>query len=242
MSTATEVGVMIARIIYGVPHRALRYIARRLPSEFANAVSSLDSELITLRLHRAGVRAARRFRETRGLRLHFGCGDTLKPGYINIDTWTGELNLDLRKTLPFGDASCEAIYSEHFLEHMDYPDATLRLLRECFRVLQPGGVFDVGVPDTEWPLLEYAGISHDNYFDKAKVMWHPAWCQTRLEHINHHFRQGTEHRMAYDYETLERTLQVAGFTNVRRRTFNPNTDGAHREIGTLYVMAERPLH
>jgi predicted SAM-dependent methyltransferase len=231
---------MVARIIYGVPHRALRFIAHRLPGGLAGAVAALDNELVTLRVHRAGVRAARRFRESLGRRLHLGCGDTRKPGFINIDTWTGDLTLDLRERLPFRDASCETIYSEHFLEHVDYPDATFRLLGECFRVLQPGGVFDVGVPDTEWPLLEYAGVSRHKYFEKAKVMWHPSWCQTRLEHVNFHFRQGTQHRMAYDYETLERTLHAAGFINVRRREFNPDTDAAHRQLGTLYVVTERP--
>jgi hypothetical protein len=43
----------------------------------------------------------------------------------------------------------------------------------------------------------------------AKRLWHPAWCQTRLEHLNYHFRQDTQHRFAYDYETLERVLGVA---------------------------------
>ena len=34
-------------------------------------------------------------------------------------------------------------------------------------------------------------------------IWHPAWCTTRLEHINFHFRQGGEHKFAYDFETLK---------------------------------------
>jgi predicted SAM-dependent methyltransferase len=163
-----------------------------------------------------------------------------KLGWINIDAHASDLSLDLRRPLPFVSGGCAAIYSEHFLEHLDYPDAAFRLLRECWRVLQPGGTIDIGVPDTEWPLKEYAGIRDEGYFAKAKASWHPKWCQTRLEHLNYHFRQDTRHRFAYDYETLERALVMTGFVNVQARKFNPEMDSAHRQPGTLYVVAERP--
>ena len=51
--------------------------------------------------------------------------------------------------------SCAACYSEHFLEHLDADDAR-RFLRECRRVLAPGGACHVVVPDAGRHLRYYA--------------------------------------------------------------------------------------
>ena len=231
----------ISRLAYALVFRVLAGLAVKLPRHVGAAVLDVRSELALHRRHRAGVRLARqRYRGVRGLQLHLGCGDQRKAGFVNIDRAKGDLTLDLREQLPFEDGACVRIYSEHFLEHVDYPDATLSLLRECHRVLTPGGVIDIGVPDTEWPLMEYAGVSRLGYFETAQKLFHPSWCQTRLEHLHYHFRQGTQHRMAYDFETLAAVLKRAGFVDVRRRNFSNLFDSPHRELGTLYVVAERP--
>ena len=116
----------------------------------------------------------------------------------------------------------------------------MQFLAECCRVLEPDGLFSVGVPDTEWPLLEYARVKDDGYFRMVKERWHPAWCETEIEHINYHFRQGTEHRFAYDYATLEKALARSGFGEIRRRDFDPELDSEDRRIGTLYAEATKP--
>lgn len=141
--------------------------------------------------------------------------------------------------MPFRDNSAKIIYSEHFFEHLDYPEPAMRFLRECHRILKPGGTFSVGVPDAEWPLQAYVGPDNAGYFAYSKATWLPAWCHTRLDDINYHFRQEGEHRFAYDYETLRHVLVEAGFANVRRRAFNDALDTENRRIGTLYVDAEK---
>jgi SAM-dependent methyltransferase len=61
---------------------------------------------------------------------------------------------DVTKGLPFEPDCFEAIYSSHLLEHLYLADAQ-RLLAECFRVLAPGGVLRVIVPDLRGPVREY---------------------------------------------------------------------------------------
>jgi predicted SAM-dependent methyltransferase len=219
-----------------------RRLAKRCTTAgFRRALRNLQLETIGLVRHGRGIRAARRYYSRDNLRLNLGCGPNTKSGWLNID-YSGavDLTLDLRERLPFRSGSCKMIYTEHFLEHLDYPDDALPLLSECFRVLAVGGIIRIGVPDTQWPLLEYAKVRDEGYFEHVKVRWHPSWCHTEMEHINFHFRQGNQHRFAYDYDTLASALAKAGFVNVERREFDPEIDSKERALGTLYVEASKP--
>jgi len=189
-------------------------------------------------MHRKGIRQVRKITGQQHLRLHIGCGSKIKKEWINIDlSPKADITLDARESLPFLENSCSIIYSEHFLEHLDYPGDANSFLRECYRALEPGGLFSVGVPDTEWPIVEYTGHRSEGYFAYAKELWHPEWCQTEMEHINYHFRQGDERRFAYDFKTLARALSNVGFQEIQRRDFDPDLDSADRKLGTLYVNA-----
>ena len=133
------------------------------------------------------------------------------------------------------------IYSEHFFEHLDYPSVTMHFLSESFRILEPGGIFSVGVPDTRWPLRDYVGNGDLGYVEAMEARrWHPDWCRTRMEHINYHFRQDGEHRFAWDFETMEQALCDVGFVEIRQRKYLPERDTESRALGTLYVDAVRP--
>jgi hypothetical protein len=55
--------------------------------------------------------------------------------------------------------------------------------------------------------------------------------------LNYLFRQGSEHRYAYDYETLSAVIRSAGFGLCRKREFDPTLDEPRRRVGTLYVEA-----
>lgn len=56
--------------------------------------------------------------------------------------------VDLTRPLPFRDGSIHAIFSSHVFEHL-FMDEVERLVAECFRILEPGGVIRVVVPDLE---------------------------------------------------------------------------------------------
>jgi predicted SAM-dependent methyltransferase len=192
-------------------------------------------------LRRRGRRKARAYSGRTQLKLNIGCGPNLKAGWVNIDLLPSvDLPLDMRDPVPLQDGCATLIYSEHFLEHLDYPSDAMHFLRECQRLLQSGGVISIGVPDTRWPLESYTGVQNGEYFKLVKKHWHPAWCKTPMEHINYHFRQDTEHRFAYDFETLSLALQQAGFGSVRERKFDGAVDSEERKIGTLYVEAAKP--
>jgi predicted SAM-dependent methyltransferase len=214
------------------------------------ALYDLSRELGALRRHRRAVRNARKYTNAKALKLNVGCGDNLKTGWVNIDLWANaDLQLDMREPIPLPNGSAQMIYSEHFFEHLNYPEDAKRFLSESFRVLEPGGTFSVGVPDAHWPLLEYAAnVGDGRYFTTEDNPWAPEWCKTRMEHINNLFRQGFEHRFAYDFETMEQALKETGFVEIRQRefasdldSFASDLDSKIREAATLYVNAMKPL-
>ena len=209
------------------------------PSGLRSALRLLRDEIRVFQHHRKGIKKAAKYSRETNLKLNIGCGPNRKLGWLNIDLFSpqADLALDMREPIPFRDNSAAIIYSEHFFEHLDYPDPAKRFLKECHRILKPGGTFSVGVPDTEWPLQAYVGPDDKNYFAWSKANCLPEWCQTRIDDINYHFRQDGEHRFAYDYETLNFALTEAGFSNIKQRSFDANLDTEQRRIGTLYVDA-----
>jgi len=47
-------------------------------------------------------------------------------------------------------------------------------------------------------------------FDISRIeWWGPKWCDTPMHCVNYLFRQGREHKYAYDEETLHRVLHAA---------------------------------
>lgn len=193
------------------------------------------------RNHRAAVKQAPRFLENVPIKLHLGCGPNVRSGWLNVDLShpRAELRLDLREPWPFPDGSVSFIYSEHVFEHFEIHREVPHFLSESLRVLKAGGVFDVGVPDTAWAIRAYGNVN-DEYWRLAKY-WHPTDCETQMDHINHHFRQGVEHKFAWDEETLTRTLEIRGFRNVLRREFDPSLDTESRRAGTLYMRGNKQL-
>lgn len=207
-----------------------------------DSIKNVMLEAKFCRLHLNGVRNARRYQGQKQLKLHLGAGPNIKQGFVNIDlSPRADLTLNLYEPLPFESGSCAMVYSEHFLEHVEYPDMAGSFLGECYRVLGSGGVFSVGVPDSEWPVRAYAGdAEYVEWFQKVKEYGYPAWCKTRMECVNYSFRQGREHRFAYDFETLKNALESVGFVDVKRREFDPGLDSKLREYSTLYVEAVKP--
>ncbi|MFA5410929.1 MAG: methyltransferase domain-containing protein [Candidatus Omnitrophota bacterium] len=219
-----------------------KILSKTVTKGLYSSLKNLKAEFNIFLLHRKGLLRAYRLRSGKDLKLHLGCGHNIKKGFINVDIdKSADLTLDLRERFPFLTGSCSLIYSEHFLEHLDYPGQAIFFLKECYRILKPGGIFSAGVPDTEWPVRAYAEGRDRDYFRYAEKKQHPEWCVTKMEHLNYHFRQGSQHRFAYDFETMKYALSLVGFREVKRRDFNPALDSdEERKTGTLYIEASKP--
>jgi predicted SAM-dependent methyltransferase len=82
--------------------------------------------------------------------LNLGCGTDSRPEFVNVDIVGGPgiIAHDLRLGIPFPDSTYDLVYHSTMLSHLRPPDA-LNLMRECRRVLKPGGVLRVVTEDLE---------------------------------------------------------------------------------------------
>lgn len=83
--------------------------------------------------------------------LNLGCGINYHPLWINIDfvsTGPDVMAHNLLSGIPFPDHSFDVVYHSHVLEHFSREDAQ-DFIAECYRVLKPGGLLRVAVPDLE---------------------------------------------------------------------------------------------
>ena len=83
--------------------------------------------------------------------LNLGCGSHHHAAWLNVDLVSGDdsvLEHDLNKPLPFPAERFRAVYHSHVLEHLPRHKAPA-FLRECHRVLKPGGIIRVVVPNLE---------------------------------------------------------------------------------------------
>lgn len=204
------------------------------------ASGNLWQEVRICRIHRSNIRRARRYYDQTDLRLHVGCGPRIRAGWVNIDlsSVNADLHLDLREPFPFREESVAMIESEHFLEHLSYPREVTAFLSECLRVMNRGGCFSVGVPDAEASLIAYAERD-DELFRDVQRRYHPKYCTTPMHSLNYLFRQGEEHKYAWDYVTLSAVLAEVGFVDIKRRSWDESRDTPERRIRTLYIDARK---
>lgn len=99
------------------------------------------------------------------LTLELGCGGTKRDlSAVGVDLRAG-LGVDivadaLEALRAFPDGSVDAIFSEHFLEHVDQPRL---ILAEAERVLRPHGEFRAKVPHFSNPWF-YSDPTHHSFF------------------------------------------------------------------------------
>ena len=94
-------------------------------------------------------------------RLNWGCGPHPPRGWINADVLNSPsitLRGDIRDGLALPDDSIDYAVSIHALQDLPYLDV-VPALRELRRVLKPGGVLRMGLPDLERAIE--AWLRHD---------------------------------------------------------------------------------
>ncbi len=124
---------------------------------------------------------------------------------------------DIRQGLAFQNSeSVDWIYTSHFLEHLKREDA-LRFLKDCRRVLKPGGVIRVIVPNATY-LMVRAARDLGNYEtslidDFSELSYEVSKCDNSLDAF--YALACENHHALYSNDTLSALLLEAGFSTAR---------------------------
>ena len=171
----------------------------------------------------------------------------LNPGNLSYIAYCRRNDIryaDAVKHIPYGDGSVSVIYSSHMLEHLDRTEAR-RFMQECRRVLEPGGILRIAVPDL-LPLARVylAGGSADAFLSSCVLeLEKPRGLAARVHNF---IFGGREHHWMYDGASLSRLMVDAGFTDTKvleaGKTTIPNPGQLNlreRESESVYVEGRK---
>ncbi len=161
-------------------------------------------------------------------RLNWGCGDHLGAGWINSDVKNGggvDLVADVRRGLPLSDACIDYAVSIHALPELSIPEIE-KALAELLRVLKPGGVLRLALPDLRLSVAAYAE-GREEFF---KI--EPDAAQTPDGRFIRHILWYGYTRTLFTPDFTRELLEAAGFLDVRTCGFG-TTESPFPEIVQL---------
>ena len=200
-------------------------------------------------------------------RLNIGCGQHGLPEWFNLDNswsawfskrphlhrllrnvrlisaehyelkWPDNIVVhDARRGLPCPDASIRFIYTSHFLEHLRRDEAHF-ILRECYRVLVPGGLIRVVVPDLFFFAKRYCNATESELLNFLLTRATSQHVEDLLNALSIHSQPVADrmpHRWMYDELSLSYELTQAGFTQIHRCEFQRG------EMPDVHLLDNRP--
>lgn len=152
---------------------------------------------------------------------------------------------DATKKIPLPNESVAVLYSSHMLEHLDRDEAR-SFLREAMRVLKPGGIIRLVVPDLAKAVEEYNHNKDGDEFIKTLLV-----CQANPKSLFARFRLaliGNRHHLwMYDTKSLSKFVRECGFKDPMSLSPGETTinrsdplDLREREEESIYVEATKP--
>jgi predicted SAM-dependent methyltransferase len=179
------------------------------------------------------------------MKLHLGCGKRFIAGFFHMDALPFphlDRQGDIGDLSFLPDGSATLIYCCHAFEYFDRQEAAT-VLREWRRVLRSGGVLRLAVPDFEALArlyLETGEIERILGPVYGRIPGRDGW---------------RFHRTGYDFQSLARVLETAGFRDFRRydwretehagvddfsQAYFPHMDKSAGRLLSLNVEAVKP--
>jgi predicted SAM-dependent methyltransferase len=188
---------------------------------FVRALRGLMADIRVVRWLVGRRRKIKRYlRECPKRKLHVGTSNNLLEGWLNTDIFLNNSSvvyLDATRRFPFDDATFDYIMAEHMIEHIEYQAAQV-MLRECFRVIKPGGRVRFATPDLSVLLGLHSTERtplHDRYLDWVVTRFMPEVRECKAVFVINNAFRAWGHSFLYDRETLRYALHTQGFCDIK---------------------------
>jgi predicted SAM-dependent methyltransferase len=183
-------------------------------------------------------------RSGKAVYVQYGCGLSAPAGWLNYDA-SPRLKLErapiigalvrssvgalfpntaicgnIVEGLSVADGSASGVYCSHVLEHIPRDDLPAAL-RNTLKILAPGGMFRMIVPDLRWRVLHYLSSLDrgDRYaadkFLASCILGKATKPKSALTALREYFGNSA-HLWMYDFEEMKALLETAGFEKVRK--------------------------
>lgn len=177
------------------------------------------------------------------LRLHLGCGKRHLPGgwtHVDVADYPHvDVRHDVSQLHLLYAGVVHEMYASHVLEHFGrhQVQSVLNAWSEC---MVPGGKIWIAAPDFEAVAAQYAATR--NLGELTGLLY-----GGQRDEFDYH-------KTTFDFDTLKRALEAAGFCNVERydhaqflpvgfddwsRSYLPHMDCEHGRLMSLNVTAQR---
>jgi len=185
------------------------------------------------RTHFTDPRTIREYFNTHSVRkLQLGAGGSNPSGWLNsdIEPEKGQIYLDAAAPYPFAAGSFHYVFAEHLIEHFTWEDG-LAMLKECRRVLAPGGRIRIITPNLS-KVIELLSREDDEAREimaahRRLFIW-PDTPVMAAYILNKEVRDWG-HQFIYDPSALRKTLALAGFREIKQYAVGSKTDPVFAE-------------
>jgi len=193
------------------------------------------------------------------IKVNLGCGSTPLEDYINVDIDSLE---DLRErypnrtfadctienwdifNLPLEDNSVDEVRADCLFEHLTFIEEK-KAFHEVKRVLKPGGIFNLSVPNLEhiikawleaednwkdWYRDDEEAIEQKHWFGTYEYSYKNKWGYATAVLFGSQNGWGQYHKNGYTIKKLENISKVLGFDVVSNKLYPWHNDGGVSQI------------
>lgn len=164
------------------------------------------------------------------IKLHLGCGKRdFGKKWIHVDgaKFPHVVFSDITKLDHFKTDFVHLIYASHVLEYFDREEV-IPVLEEWVRVLKPGGILRLAVPDFRAMAALYIVGARGKRYELDSLLG-PIFGKMDMDD------EKIFHKTVYDFESLKTVLESVGLTNIRRWRWQDVDHGKFDDHSQAYL-------